>query len=204
MPRCPTCDSPLPRDRERISARCPHCHDPLFEAVRCPGRPARAGEGECPSHPGVAVVGTCTRCGNYLCEVCRTRWRDQVVCAACVSRALEQREAAPGQVRAHRRQALLGFSLGLTAWALGVGSLLFLVLLVQQDPDDKGSLLLGGLLALLALPLGALAAVLGLGQAVTALRTRGNYMILATIGLLVSGFFLGAFLGMVSFSVWQL
>jgi hypothetical protein len=203
MPRCPTCDYPLPRERERLGARCPHCHDPLFEAVRRPGRPAQAGEGACPAHPGVAVAGTCARCGNYLCEVCRTRWRDQIVCAACVSRALELREAAPEQVRAHRRQALVGFGLGLTAWVLGVGSLLLIGILGPQDPDDKSGMRLAGLLALLALALAALTAALGLGQAATALRTRGSYMILATIGLLASGLFLGAFLGLFSFSMWQ-
>jgi hypothetical protein len=203
MARCPTCNASLPRDRLRLGARCPHCHDPLYEPERKFGQPAGDRDGSCPVHPGVVVEGICDRCGNYLCEVCRSHWRGQVVCVACVSRALEQQEAAPEQVRAHHRQAQLGFILGLAAWGVGVGALLLAVLVPADDPDARGLQVLAVLLLVLALPLAGLVALLGLGQAATALRTRGSSMILATLGLLVSGFFLGAILGLFSFVLWQ-
>src|SRR6516162_9238402 len=89
MNRCPSCDYPLPADRERLGARCPNCRDPLYEPPGRIGRPAREGEGSCAVHEAVETVGVCARCGNYLCEVCRTQWRGQIVCGACVQRALE-------------------------------------------------------------------------------------------------------------------
>src|SRR5690348_14640211 len=98
MARCPSCVYPLPEDRERLGARCPNCRDPLYEPPGRVGRTAREGEGACAAHEGREAVGTCARCGNYFCEVCRTPWRGQVLCAACVERSLESGEAAPEQV----------------------------------------------------------------------------------------------------------
>jgi hypothetical protein len=194
MPRCPSCDYPLPPDRERLGARCPNCRDPLYEPPGRVGRPAREGEGACAAHPGQEAVGTCGRCGNYFCEVCRTRWRDSILCAACVERAVAAREAAPEQARAQFRQALLAVLLGGGAWgAMILAQLLTLVSKAQAA------------VALLVLFLGAcslLMGVLGLGQATAVLRTRGHHMILGTIGLIVSGLFLGVFIGFFTFLLW--
>src|SRR3954470_5235994 len=112
MARCPSCDYPLPANRERLGARCPNCRDPLYEPPTRVSRPARAGEMACAVHPNSEAMGPCARCGNYLCEVCRCKWRDQIVCAACVERALEVHEVAPEQVRTHYRQALTALILG--------------------------------------------------------------------------------------------
>lgn len=199
MPRCPSCGFPLPSNRERAGARCPHCYRPLQEP---PGRtpwPAREGEAACPVHTGSASVGTCARCGNYLCEVCRTRWRDQVLCVACVDRALETRETAPEQTRGHFRQAILGLLLGSIAWVITIAA--FIGAAVVGVASGNETVL--GLLVLAAIGPGILLAVLGLGQATAALRVRGNHMILATLGLLVSGLFVGVILGLFTFSVWQ-
>src|SRR5262249_47773367 len=139
------------------------------------------------------------RCGNYLCEVCRTRWREQLVCTACIDRALESKEAAPEQARGHRRQAILGLVLGGAAWVLGVLS--FFLMMVGMAVLGRGGLLLVGL-ATLGLLAAALPALLGVGQAATALRTRGDHMILATSGLIVSGLYVGLLLGLFSFNFW--
>jgi hypothetical protein len=198
MSRCPSCDYPLPHDRERIGARCPSCRDPLYEP---PGRAARLvpdGEGACAFHAGRESVGTCGRCGNYFCVVCQTRWRDRTLCAACVERALESREAAPEQERAHLRQAILGSMLGGGAWI----SWILAILVVAVAVVFKLPLLVFlGLLGILA---AILLAAIGLGQAVAALRTRGSHLILATIGLVVSGLFFGAFIGQFVFQLWFL
>jgi len=92
--RCLSCHEPLREEPERIGARCPHCRQPLFEDPRqaAPAAPA-AGASVCATRPQNAAVGTCQRCGNFLCAVCRTRWRNQAVCIACVERALEAKEA---------------------------------------------------------------------------------------------------------------
>jgi hypothetical protein len=197
MNRCPSCDYPLPADRERIGARCPNCRDPLYEPPGRASRPAREGEGACALHSGRETVGTCGRCGNYYCDVCRTRWRDQILCVACAERALASREASPEQVRTHFRQALLGLLLSLGSWPLFIVGQLMAVAAVVSGRNF--------FLALLTLVLvfaAVLLAVAGTGQALAALRTRGNHMILATSGLLVGGLFLGAFIGLTIFQLW--
>jgi hypothetical protein len=40
------------------------------------------------------------------------------------------------------------------------------------------------------------------GQATAALRTRGSHMILATIGLVISGLFVGVMIGLMGFGMW--
>jgi len=199
MARCPSCDYPLPSDRERLGARCPRCRDPLYEPPGGGSRTAREGEGACAAHPRNEAVGTCGRCGNYLCAVCRTPWRKQVLCTACVGRALESREASPEQARTHFRQAVLSVVLGLGAWALSF--LAFLIAIpVEQSGSPAGKILV--VLAFLVFFGDFLPALAGLGQAATALRTRGNHMILATVGLIVSGLYVGVVVGLFAMGLW--
>jgi hypothetical protein len=201
MARCPSCEYPLPDDRERLGARCPSCRDPLYEPAGRSGRPAREEEGSCVIHAGIETVGVCARCGNYLCEVCRTRWRGTILCAACVDRALESSEATPEQIRSHFRQAILSLILGIAAWVLSFLGFLMIALLVGGDGDP--GMVAFVFLGLLVLAGSVLVAALGIGQATAALRTRGNHMILATIGLILSGLFIGALFGFATFNMWQ-
>jgi hypothetical protein len=193
---CPSCDYPLPEDRERLGARCPNCRDPLYDYPGRPGRPAREGEAGCAAHPGSEAAGTCTRCGNFLCEVCRTVWRGQVVCVACVDRALASDEAAPEQARDQRRQALLGLACGAGAWVMTLG-----VVGLARLGAAAGTGLVFLLAALFA---GSVAAALGLGQAAAALRARGGHMLAAGLGLALSGLYLGTLIGLIAFSILQL
>ena len=197
MNRCPSCDYPLPPDRERIGARCPNCRDPLYEPPGRVSRPAREDEGACALHAGRETVGTCGRCGNYFCEVCRTRWRDQILCAACAERALASREATPEQARAHFRQALLGLVLGLGAWPVFIMGQVSAVGSVYANRN-----VLLALLALVLVVSAVLMAVVGTGQAAAALRTRGHHMIMATSGFLIGGLFLGVFIGNYVLQLW--
>jgi hypothetical protein len=201
MSRCPSCDYPLPPDRERIGARCPNCHDPLYEPPGRIARPARDGEGSCPVHAGVETVGTCARCGNYLCEVCRTQWRGQIVCGACVQRALETQEASPESARQSFVQAMLSVGLGVGAWVLVVLGYFIVFLLVSSGGND--SIMAGGLLALAVVGVTAAMAVWGVGSAVAVLRARGGSMILAVIGLLVNCLHIGVFIGFFVMNIWQ-
>jgi hypothetical protein len=197
MARCPSCDYPLSDNRESVGARCPNCRDPLYEPTR-PPRAVPPGEAACVVHPANEAGGTCARCGNYLCEVCRTRWREQLICTACIDRALEAKEAAPEQTRGHRRQAILGLVLGASAWVLGGLGFLLGVLIAKVSQQV---LVVMGLTVLFVL-LCSVPALLGVGQAAAALRTRGDHMILATIGLVVGGLYVGLLLGAVAFNLW--
>jgi hypothetical protein len=200
MNYCPSCDYPLPHDRERLGARCPNCRDPLYEPPGRVSRPVREGEGACALHAGCEAVGTCGRCGNYFCEVCRTRWRDQILCTACVERALASREATPEQTRAHFRQALFGLLMGLGAWVVFILGLLIVGVAAVASNSFVNPLVL--LLVLLFFISAMLLAVMGTGHAVAALRTRGQHMILATSALLIGGLFLGVFLGNYILELW--
>ncbi len=207
MARCPSCDYPLPEDRERMGARCPSCRDPLYEPPGRFGRPVRPGEAACTVHPGNESIGTCTRCGNFYCEICRCKWRGQLLCAACVERALDTSEGAPEQARTHFRQALLSLIFGLGAWAGAVLLFLFVVLAVESTEKggraDPGAiqatvLLMFGLLGLVFV------ALFGLGQGAAAIRAHGNHMILANFGMILSGLYVGVLIGMVGLTIWKL
>ncbi|HZT82903.1 MAG TPA: hypothetical protein VFA26_21915, partial [Gemmataceae bacterium] len=173
-----------------------------------PGGPERAGEesAACALHPGNASTGLCQRCGNFVCSVCRTRFRGQTLCLACVERFLaEQRPGSgltnPEEAGAHKRQAIIAAASGVASWALLGGGLLLIVLGVEGGPTNPLVLLvLVGFALMMAGP--AVSAV-GIGQALAALRTRGNYMILATAGLILSCLQAGALIGLVAFNTFH-
>jgi hypothetical protein len=193
MFRCPECGERLPEDPDRTGARCPACREPLYDAP--PGR--RGAEvGQCAVHPENSALGTCGRCGNYVCAVCRTRWRERWLCAACVDLALEHREAVPAEAIAHTRQALVALGLGVCGWAM------FLLALVvaaaaRGDADIRPLIMLVGFLVLAS----PLPSVIGLGQAIAAVRSRGDHMILATLGLILCGLNVGVLIGLFSFGI---
>ncbi len=199
MFRCFHCHQTIPPADERVGSRCPRCRQPLYEDPReSRAVPAVPGESCCTVHGQSAAVGTCQRCGNFMCPLCRTRWRDRVLCLACVSRALESKEQAPAEARAHLRQAVLSVLFGGVAWVIGLVS--FAMLLAGAMNGPNLALVGFGFLGLLATPLPAL---LGIGQAAAAIRARGDHMILATIGLFLSGLHTGVFLGLMTFAVYQ-
>ena len=148
----------------------------------------REGEGACGVHPECESVGPCGRCGKFMCETCRTKWRDQILCAACVDRAMESKEAAPEQSRTQLRQAILALGMGDRRLGAVPGGLPRRRLGVaasggRLDGGDRS----GVLLAMVALLAAAGVALFGIGQAAAVLRARGSHMILATIGLVVGG-----------------
>jgi hypothetical protein len=162
-----------------------------------PARKVREGATKalCAIHRRNLARGTCQRCGNYLCSVCRTRLRGQTLCPACVERILESQEATPQDARAHLLQAILALVLGIIGWVV----VLLGIIVIGVGASSESVVLIGvGGFILLVSPL---AAVFGAGQGAAAIRTRGDHMILATIGLLLSAFQIGAVIGLVTFSV---
>jgi hypothetical protein len=151
----------------------------------------------CALHPGSLAVGTCSRCGNFLCDVCRTRWQGRSLCVACVERALAAGEANPDEPRAHRRQAILSVVLGVLTWIAAV-----LGVLTIATAQDMNEIALGFVFIVFFLG-GLVVAVLGLAQGAAAIRARGDHLILATAGLLLSGLYAGMVIGLLGVSFWQ-
>jgi hypothetical protein len=195
--RCPSCDYPLSEDRERLGARCSHCHDPLYEPAGRIPRIARAGEASCPVHAGMESVGECARCGEQICEVCRTRWRSQILCAACVDRAMQTHEATPEQARAHRREAERALLLGGGAWLPSAIAFGVLSLAGSQPP------VLLMFVVFLVIAADVLVAAVGVGQAVAALLVRGERNAVARVGLVLGGLYIGVVLGVGTMFFWQ-
>jgi hypothetical protein len=194
--RCPSCREHLPETPEEGSqgARCPYCREPLFEM----GFERRSREiGDCAVHRDNPAVGICDRCGNYICEVCRTRWRDRWLCSTCVDSALEQNEVQPAEARAHARQAILSLILSALSWVAFIG-----VLIIVVAAFASGNIVAVGFASLVFL-LTPLPAVVGIGLGMAAIRARGDYMLIATIGLVLGAVNVGMFVGTLTLSLAQ-
>ena len=200
MARCPQCDFPIPDDRDRVGARCASCRDPLYEPPGRVARPSREGEASCPVHAGMESVGVCLRCGAWVCETCRTRWRGQVLCVGCVEKALAAGESAPEALRESFRQALRAVVLGSASWVV---AFLALGLMVRTDDATSKAGVVVTFLAFVALAGSVLVASVGVGLALAAIRANGGFRSLAFAGLLLSGVYVGIALGLGALGLWQ-
>lgn len=194
MVECRHCRHLFPASKESVGARCPRCRLPLYERVD-PPQPAVPPTGDvpkCVSHPQSQALGTCQNCGIPLCAVCRTRWRDQFLCPACVERTVERR---PEDARALRRQAVLSVVFGVASWVLVVLGGLAVArgggLQPRQPLQNLGYLLL------LA---SFVPALVGVGQGAAAVWDRGDRLRLALCGLVVAGSHLGILIGLLLFN----
>jgi hypothetical protein len=121
-----------------VEVDCPHCRAAQFADVDGPricsacgssfevygfraaarrgaapeGSVARAG---CAEHPDNLSVGSCERCGSFVCSLCATPIEARILCPRCFERLHEA-----GQLRTTRRESLnwgrLVMVLGLFAW----------------------------------------------------------------------------------------
>jgi hypothetical protein len=199
MVECRYCGEVFYADPGRFGARCRRCREPLYERREASmPLPIEGAAGACATHPHNPSVGTCQRCGTYMCAVCRTRWQDRMLCLACVERALDEKDKRPEDVSAHRRQAALGLSFGASAWGLVLAGFLLLFLL-RNSANAATWQTIAGLLGLVSF----LPALFGVGQAVSALRARGSRMVMATSGLVLSATHVGVVLGLVLAGLWQ-
>jgi hypothetical protein len=96
-------------------------------------------------------------------------------------------------------QAVLALVLGLAAWVVLVGSILLAAAILSSGTADKGVAVLAGLGILASL----VPSVFGVGLGAAALYGRGHHMILATIGLILSGLHAGALIGLMTFALWN-
>jgi len=199
MPRCRYCREWLPQDRERVGARCPYCREALDDERRR----FRAGQvaGVCAAHAANVAVGTCQRCGNYLCDVCSSRWQGRSLCVACVARALEERDVHPDELRAHLRQGVLAVVFGVLAWVLT--GLSFLCVVGFLGDVQEGLAMLLALVFVFLFAVSFLLGAVGVGHGAAAIRARGHHMVLATIGLLLSGLHVGILIGLLTIQVFR-
>jgi hypothetical protein len=197
---CRYCGEFIAGDPDKVGARCPRCREPMYEKTDPRRQPEEAGGNgkACAVHPKNAAASNCQRCGAAVCPVCRTRWRDEVVCPGCLEKVMEVRHVRPEEYYAHRRQALLGLALGGAAWVVTLATALPLLALRGAD-SEQGLLVAVGVVALTSL----LPSLCGAGQAAAAVRARGDWLRAATCGLLLSASHAGVVLGLVLFAVWN-
>jgi hypothetical protein len=198
MIECRYCGEVFYAEPERVGARCRRCREPLYERREAAPHEPVAADASCSAHPRTPAVGACQGCGAHVCSVCRTRWRQQVLCPACFARAAEAKEVRPEESRAHRRQALLGVIFGVLAWAMTVGAA-FLVLWVRPGARGDGPTVVAGLLGLTSF----LPSLFGVGQAAAAVRARGERLTLGTYGLVLCAAHIGALVGVLLLTLWQ-
>jgi hypothetical protein len=105
-----------------------------------------------------------------------------------VERALDTGEGSPQEARAHFRQAILALGFGVAAWVV----ILLAVFVITLSSGNIVAASMGVLAVIGSLCLSAP----GVAQGAAAIRARGNHMILATCGLLLSAIQAGAVIGL--------
>ena len=170
-PACPRCRGYL--DLERLPAgevRCLTCdktflaapfHPPVVrERATSLAEAGPDGAAPCAVHPGNAAVGNCTRCGVFLCTLCRVQVDGQELCPGCFDRltAEESLSTARTRIRDYRGMAVSLGIFGLLASCFGlITGPLTLYLVSQavrqrrlwQERGGAAALVVASLLALL-------------------------------------------------------
>jgi uncharacterized paraquat-inducible protein A len=140
-PACPRCGNPV--DLSILEAGeqiCPRCLDPYLAMPFTPPEPRRltvetlveiievgpAGAVPCGRHAGNAAVANCSRCGVFMCSLCRLAIDGQELCPGCFDRLSSEGvlSSARNRIRDYR-----GLSL-----SLGVLGSLFCVFGVLTGP----------------------------------------------------------------------
>lgn len=96
---CPFCGTVFDAGQPAVVRTCPSCRNevrvftvepPQFAPViAAPSVPVPAAGGDpvqappCARHPGNAAVTACTRCGDFVCNVCATPVEGTVLCVRC-------------------------------------------------------------------------------------------------------------------------
>ena len=102
--RCCRCEAELPREAIEAldGAICPACNSRVivrvFPAILAKPEVVlpeaiQAGEGEatCFFHPSKTAAATCSRCGRFLCQLCRVDFRGEDWCPECLSSGIKKR-----------------------------------------------------------------------------------------------------------------
>jgi hypothetical protein len=132
-PGCPRCDAPLAVAAMIAGAQlCPACGGffeatPLSPPVRRAAVAALAEAGPaggvpCARHAGNAAIAHCSRCGIFMCGLCRVQIDGQELCPACFDRLTAEGAlpSARSRVRNYRGLALLAGLGGCWFYVLGL------------------------------------------------------------------------------------
>src|SRR5207248_789192 len=137
-------------------------------------------ESSCALHPQNLMTDTCDRCGNFLCDVCVTRWGRRRICPTCIDRVLAARATSSPEVKAHFQQALLSLLFGMGAWVFTLVAFIMVGVSAAGGGAVQEAVLGVAGLMILGSPIFSL---IGVGQGAAAIRIRGNHLIMATCGL---------------------
>jgi hypothetical protein len=197
MIECRYCREVLHTTPDKAGARCPSCRMPLFER-QDKRRPPGYDLGPCAFHADTPAYSKCRRCNRLVCNVCRTRWHEQIVCPACLSGALESGEPSPRELSQQRRGPVWSLLFALFGWLLLLAGIFPFRILLTGGPSSQlattaGVLFLGSLLP----------AVFAVGLAASALRTRKGRLRLATWSMTLAGLHVGLVLGLMVVNVWH-
>lgn len=91
---CPRCGRELPvQALQPVGTSCPSCETHVeaaaFPALFRPApnsayQPVVSGEAACFFHSHRVAVSSCSRCGRFLCALCRISWAGADICTACL------------------------------------------------------------------------------------------------------------------------
>ena len=197
MVECPSCFRVFRTHPENLGARCPKCRMPLFESAPKKRQPDRD-QGSCAAHPDSPALTECQRCQKPMCAACRTRWHQEALCPACVDASLAVDEPNPQEGRQQFNLGLLSVGCAMAAWIL-LALTLFPYSTFHSGPPNEHWVRAAGFCVFASMG----AAVVGLSQAVSALRLRGACPSLAVWGLALSGGQLGLVLGVLFLNLWH-
>ncbi len=180
---------------EEIGARCKNCRMPLFE--RPPRRRPGYDLGPCAVHADVEAYGKCRACGKLMCNVCRTRWHDQLLCPTCLSGILDGSEANPRDQNASGRMATWSATFSFAGWLMLLCALIPLGVMYSRAAST-GLRTFGAVLFLGSV----IPACLAIGQAIGVIRQRSERMKLALGSLACSGAQVGIVVGILVLNLW--
>jgi hypothetical protein len=192
---CRFCRERYDAPPEEVGARCRNCRMPLFE--RPPRRRPGYDLGPCAVHPDVEAYGKCRSCGKLMCQVCRTRWYDQLVCPACLTGMLEGSEANPREQKLQSRTAGWSAMLSFAAWLMLICALIPLGVMYGREASPAlrtfaAILFFGSLIP----------AAFAVGQAMSVIRWRSERLNLAVASLTCASVEIGLVVGILVLNLW--
>ena len=175
-PECPRCGGWLDLERlaagEQLCATCggvflatPFRPPVLKERVGSVAEAGPEGAVPCARHSGNAAVANCSRCGVFMCSLCRIEIEGQELCPGCFDRLSAEGVLSGAQTRIRDYRGM-AFSLGVLGLLLscfglltGPVTLFFVAQAVRQRRhwNEKGgipALVLASLLALVQIAIG--------------------------------------------------
>jgi hypothetical protein len=171
---------------------------PLYED---PSKKRKAPEqdfGKCAQHLDSPSVAKCSRCDAPVCQTCRTRWHEEVVCPQCVDNSLADDEPSPLEAQMQTKQAWFSVILAVAGWMVLLMTLAPFSTF-HQTPVKPILVFLTYFLFLVSF----LPALFALGFAVAAMRLRGDFGKLALGGLICAGSQLGLAIGVIVINLWH-